>query len=125
MLDSKWIREHIDDVRTFLSDRRYDFPLDSLISLESRRREILNEVEEFKAKRNEGSREVAQLKKNGLDAAPLMEEMRLLGERVKQMDDELAATESQFEELLLGIPNRPHTSVPVGPDETANVEVQR
>ena len=51
MLDSKWIREHIDDVRAFLSDRRYDFPLDSLISLESRRREILNEVEELKAKR--------------------------------------------------------------------------
>ena len=125
MLDSKWIREHIDDVRTFLSDRRYDFPLDSLISLESRRREILNEVEELKAKRNEGSRAVAQLKKSGSDADSLMEEMRLLGERVKQMDDELAATESQFEELLLGIPNRPHTSVPVGPDETANVEVRR
>ena len=66
MLDSKWIREHIDDVRTFLSDRRYDFPLDSLISLESRRREILNEVEELKAKRNEGSRAVANLKNQGL-----------------------------------------------------------
>lgn len=125
MLDPKWIREHTDEVRAFLADRRHSFPLEALISLESTRREILNEVEALKAKRNEGAREVAKLKKAGEDATSLTEEMRLLGERVRQMDEELAETEGKYEQLLLEMPNRPHAECPVGSDETGNVEVRR
>ena len=125
MLDTKWIRENIDEVRLFLNNRGHAFPLDKLVDLEKKRRDVLNEVEDLKAQRNEGARVVGSMKKSGEDATDLMEKMRLLGEQVKVLDSNLSEIENEFQSMLLELPNRPHSSCPIGVDEQANVEVHR
>ena len=125
MLDAKWIRESPEEVRTLLERRRHSFDLDSLLELEAKRREILGRVEALKAKRNEGSKAVADIKKQGGDATSIMDAMRVIGDQVKELDAELSAVESDFEERLLHMPNKLHESVPVGTDESDNIEVKR
>lgn len=125
MLDPKLIRENPDSVRVMLANRHASWPIDEALSLDARRRELLNEVEALKAARNEGSKKVATLKKEDPEKNSLMEEMRKAGARVKALDSELAAVEGRFEELLLQLPNMPHSSVPIGTDENDNPEVRR
>ena len=124
MLDIKWVRERPDEVREMLAQRRSAFPLDTLLEVDRRRRDLLGEGEELKARRNEGSRRMRKKKKKGENADALMEEMRLLGERVGAIDEEGASLDRQMEELLSQIPNRPHVSVPRGADEESNVVVR-
>lgn len=124
MLDIKWVRERPNEVREMLAQRRSAFPLDTLLEVDRRRRDLLGEGEELKARRNEGSRRVGEAKKKGENADALMEEMRLLGERVGDIDEEGASLDRQMEELLSQIPNRPHVSVPRGADEEDNVVVR-
>ncbi len=124
MLDMKWIREHPDEVREMLERRRNNFPLDSLLEADSRRRDLLADVEALKAQRNEGSRRVGEARKKGEDAEGLMEDMRLLGDRVASIDEKISALDLQMEEWLSQIPNRPHASVPVGAGEEDNVVVR-
>ena len=124
MLDIKWVRERPNEVREMLAQRRSAFPLDTLLEVDRRRRDLLGEGEELKARRNEGSRRVGEAKKKGENADALMEEMRLLGERVGAIDEEGASLDRQMEELLSQIPNRPHVSVPRGADEESNVVVR-
>ena len=125
MLDPKLIRENPDSVREMLANRHTSWPIDEALSLDGRRRELLNEVEALKAARNEGSKKVATLKKEDPEKNSLMEEMRKAGTRVKALDSELAAVEGRFEELLLQLPNMPHSSVPIGTDENDNPEIRR
>ena len=125
MLDPRLIRENPDAIREMLANRHASWPLEEALELEGRRRELLNEVEALKAMRNEGSRKVAALKKDDPGKAPLMEELRNAGARVKALDSELAEVETRFESLLLQLPNMPHGSVPVGADENDNPEVRR
>lgn len=124
MLDMKWIREHPDEVREMLERRRNNFPLGSLLEADSRRRDLLADVEALKAQRNEGSRRVGEARKKGEDAEGLMEDMRLLGDRVASIDEKISALDLQMEEWLSQIPNRPHASVPVGAGEEDNVVVR-
>lgn len=125
MLDSKWIREYPDELRDLLRRRRHSFDIEGLLGLESDRRAALAEAEDLKALRNEGSRKVGELKKSGQDASALMEEMRLIGERVKELDRNLSAIEEDFNGRLLLLPNKLHESVPTGVDENDNAEVRR
>ena len=124
MLDMKWIREHPDEVREMLERRRNNFPLGSLLEADSRRRDLLADVEALKAQRNEGSRRVGEARKKGEYAEGLMEDMRLLGDRVASIDEKISALDLQMEEWLSQIPNRPHASVPVGAGEEDNVVVR-
>lgn len=125
MLDPRWVREHIDETREMLKNRNNEFPLDDFIELESRRRELLVQAEELKEKRNRGSKKVGAMRKAGEDTEALMEEMREIGEKVKEYDEEINKIESDLADLALTIPNKPHPSVPVGKDENDNVEVRR
>ncbi|MDR3280613.1 MAG: serine--tRNA ligase [Synergistaceae bacterium] len=125
MLDPKWIRENPDEVRELLKKRKHDFDLDGLLSLEAERREVLVKVEDLKSTRNEGSRKVGEIKRQGGDASSLMEEMRLAGERIKELDDHLADIEEQVKKRLLMMPNKLNESVPVGMDENDNIEVKK
>lgn len=124
MLDPKLIRENPDSIREMLANRHTSWPIDEAQSLDSRRRKLLNEVEALKATRNEGSKKVATLKKDDPEKNSLMEEMRKAGVRVKALDSELASVEGRFEELLLQLPNMPHSSVPIGVDENDNPEIR-
>lgn len=124
MLDIKWIREHPEEMREILSRRRNDFPLDELLTADSRRRDFLVEAERLKARRNEGSLLVGEARKRGENADALMEEMRILGDRIAEADQEVGALDLRLEELLSQIPNRPHVSVPVGAGEEDNPVVR-
>jgi len=112
MLDPKWIRENPGEVRELLKKRRHDFDLDGLLELDAKRRDILTRTEELKSVRNEGSRKVGDIKKQGGDASALMEEMRAAGERIKEMDAELAEIDRKF-------PNPPDDDAEQTPRERA------
>ncbi len=121
MLDLKFIREHPDEVREALDKLNETAPLDDILSLDEQRRELLAEVEALKHRRNVVSKEIGQMKEK--DEA-LIEEMREVGARIKDLDSELARVEEELHQLLLLVPNMPDPSVPVGRDESENVLVR-
>ena len=114
MLEIKWIRNNLDEVKTFLKNRYNDFDVDRIVALDEEKRKLLAETENLKAQRNEGSRKVAEAKATGKDATDLMEELRELGQRVKDIDAAVGKLDEELQALLLQVPNRPHDSVPVG-----------
>ncbi len=125
MLDTKWVREHYDELAEMLASRNNAFPLDRYRELDEERRRVLLEVEKLKERRNAGSKEVGIKKKAGEDTEALQNEIRELGEEIKKFDDKANEIESELDELALRIPNRPHASVPKGKDENDNIEMRR
>lgn len=125
MLDVKFVRENMDVVEQALKNRGSAISLESFSKLDVDRRELLAKVEVLKAKRNSVSQEVARMKKAGENADSIIEEMRLVGDEIAKLDNELREVEANLEGLLLEIPNVPHTSVAVGKDEEDNVEVRK
>jgi seryl-tRNA synthetase len=125
MLDIKWIRDNVDEVKTYLKARNHDFSLQDLLDLDDKRRSMIAETESLKAERNEGSKRVAISKKSGEDVSPIKEHMKEIGQKIKDLDGEISDVESELNDMLLTIPNRPHESVPVGADENDNVEIRK
>ncbi|MCR4426556.1 MAG: serine--tRNA ligase [Firmicutes bacterium] len=126
MLDLKFVRANPDIVRESLIKRGEDTSiLDDLLARDERRRAILVEVESLKRHRNEVSEQIARMKKDGQDASDIIAEMKGVSEQVRALDEELTQVDAEIADMLLGIPNIPHESVPVGRDETENVEVRR
>ncbi|MCA9729222.1 MAG: serine--tRNA ligase [Candidatus Eisenbacteria bacterium] len=123
MLDLKLIRNEADRVRAGLTAKG-GADLDSILDLDRRMREILQDVEVQKAERNKSSEEIARRKKTGEDAGELLDRMKDLSERIKSKDAELKEVERDLGERMRWIPNLPHGSVPVG-DASANREVRR
>jgi seryl-tRNA synthetase len=126
MLDVKILRNDYNRVENALKARGKsldliaDFP-----KLDEKRRELLQESEQLKNRRNVVSAEVAKLKKAKENADDRIAEMRQVGDRIKELDDEVRELEAQIEQLTLSIPNIPSDSVPVGASEEDNVEVRR
>ncbi|MFI2859208.1 serine--tRNA ligase [Paenibacillus sp. JSM ZJ436] len=126
MLDVKILRSEFGRVEEALKNRGKsldliaDFP-----KLDTRRRELLQESETLKNRRNTVSAEVARLKKNRENADDLILEMREVSDRIKSLDEEVRLVEADIAELTLAIPNIPHESVPVGSSEEENVELRR
>ena len=125
MLDTKWVREHYEEVAEMLASRNNAFPLDRYKKLDEERRGVLLKVEKLKERRNAGSKEVGAKKKAGENNDALQNEIRGLGDEIKKLDDRTAEIQSELDELALSIPNRPHPSVPKGKDEYDNVEMRR
>ena len=125
MLDTKWVREHYEEVAEMLASRNNAFPLDRYKELDEERRGVLLKVEKLKERRNAGSKEVGAMKKAGENTDALQNEIRGLGDEIKKLDDRAAEIQSELDELALSIPNRPHPSVPKGKDEYDNVEMRR
>ncbi len=125
MLDIKYLRANLEEVKSRLQHRGEDLSeLDHFEELDVKRRNLLAEVEQLKSKRNEVSQQVAALKREKQDADQLIAEMREVGDRIKVLDDELKIVETSLEQILLGIPNLPHESVPVGDTEDENVPIR-
>ncbi len=124
MLDLKFIRENPEKVRAGLAAKNDRRGIDEILRLDERRRELIKEADVLKAKRNSVSVEVARLKKEGKDASAIIAEMKLVSDRIAELDRERREVEGKVDELLRWIPNLPHFSVPVAPDETGNVEVR-
>jgi seryl-tRNA synthetase len=125
MLDLKWVRDNLDTVQTALENRNSKIDLARFRELDSTRRELIVEVEQLKSHRNVVSGEIAKLKKAGENADDKVAAMRELGDTIKDIDVRLADIEEELGRLMLDIPNIPNESVPVGPDETANVEIRK
>lgn len=127
MLDAKYVRENLDAVRAAMADRGEEWDFATFVHLDAERRDLIGEVESRQARRNEASKQIGALMKDGKrdEAEALKEEVRLINEQIAAEDAHLAQVEAELEHLLLTIPNMPHESVPVGADETDNVEVRR
>jgi len=115
ILDLKLIRENPQEVERRLRTRDDKIRLDGLLRLDEERRALIREVEELKAKRNEGSKEIGKLLSAGQveKAERLKEEMGQLSERIKELDNKRKETEQELKEMLIRLPNLPHESVPV------------
>ncbi|MBO6179589.1 MAG: serine--tRNA ligase [Selenomonadaceae bacterium] len=125
MLDIKFVREHLDDVKTMLKNRNNTLDISDFTRFDEERRRLLNEAEELKAKRNAVSKEVSVLKKEGKDATKIIEEMRKVGDSIAELDAKVKDVEVKLRNLLLHIPNMPKSDVPIGKDENDNPEVRR
>lgn len=123
MLSLKLIRENTDEVREGLRKLNATAPIDEIIAADDERRRLLQEAEALKAERNTVSKQIGQMKDRA-QADELKEHMRAVGERIKALDGDLAAVEARLNDLMLHVPQLPHESVPVGPDETHNVVVR-
>jgi seryl-tRNA synthetase len=125
MFDIRLIREETDRVRRGLAGRNAAVDLDRILDLDRERRALLSDTDAMKNRRNEASPQIGRMKKEGLDTSQLQAEIRRLGEQIKANDEKIRAIEETLQSLLLLVPNLPHESVPVGADETANVEIRR
>lgn len=125
MLDLKFVVENAEAVKAALKNRSGEYDVDIVLSLNDKRKAILKEVEVLKAERNRASAEVAQLKRNKQDAGEIIAKMKEVGDRIKELDEQLAPTEADLKMALLSIPNIPDASVPVGKDDSDNVELRR
>ena len=124
MHDLKEIRDNPEKFRTALKRRGEDVTvIDTIIDLDEERRKIIAEVEVLKSQRNSESQKVGELKKKGEDASAIIAAMKELGDRIKELDDEQRVIEEKIQDVLLGIPNVPHPSIPDGKDDTENVTV--
>ena len=115
MLDLKFIRENTDLLQEAITSRQDSVPLDKILELDSKRRQKLNELENLRHNRKETARERQD---TSADKA------RALRTRIKDIEEEVRNLENQLEELLLQVPNIPHSSVPVGKDENDNPVVR-
>jgi seryl-tRNA synthetase len=128
MLDIKIIRDDPERVKKVILDRGMSSEVadvDGVLEQDTRRRELLVEVEDLKRRRNQASDRIATLKKEGGDPGSIVGEMKGISERIKEMDGEVREVEARIRTLMLDIPNIPEESVPVGPDEASNIEVRR
>ena len=125
MLDAKYIREHIDEVRERLSRRGQNLSLDQFILIDSERRKAIQEWEKLRALQKKVSDEVSKRKREGTDASELISEMKKVSQEVKDLDRVVEEKERALQEFLLVIPNLPHPSVPKGTDSSENEEVRR
>jgi seryl-tRNA synthetase len=125
MLDARYVADHFDEVRAQLARRGAEFAdaIDGVVSLVATRRELTRKTELLQAERNSASDAMAKLAKSGdkEGMAARRDELKALSESVKGLEADLAAAEAQIEDVLLGIPNVPHDSVPDGQTEDKNV----
>lgn len=126
MLDIKIIRQNTDEIKERLATRGVKAEkIDALLEKDKRRRELLVETEGLKQKRNEVSAEIANAKRNKQDATDAIKEMREVGAKIKSLDEELEEVEATVKDMASRLPNLPNPTIPVGPDESANVELRK
>jgi seryl-tRNA synthetase len=128
MLDLNYVRENIDRVREALLVRRGDTKvLDDFAEADAERRRVIAESDQLNAQRNASSREIGSLMKEGKkeEAEARRAEVGTLKDRIAELDQLRTQTEARMHDLLSTLPNIPHESVPVGADESDNVEIRR
>src|SRR5258707_528463 len=126
MLDLNYVRENLEKVRAGLQTRGVaPEALDSFVAADAERRRIIAESDQLNATRNTASREIGALMKDGKrdEADSRRKEVNELKERIAQLDQSRDEAETRMRDLLTTLPNLPHESVPVGSDESGNVEV--
>lgn len=127
MLDARYVRDHAESVREALANRHSSWDLEGFLALDGERRHLIADVEALQARRNEASKAIGALMREGRreEAEASKEEVRGINDRIAALEAHLDAADRETRLLLQTVPNIPDASVPVGPDESANVEVKR
>jgi len=125
MLETRYIREHLDEVQERLALRGQNINLDPFVLIDGERRKAIQEWERLRALQKKVSDEVSKRKREGQDASELISEMKKVSEKMKELDGIAEGKEKALQEFLLTVPNLPHASVPKGSDSSENVEVRR
>src|SRR5699024_1740869 len=125
MLDPKRLRNEPEAVANALARRGFEFDVAAYGALESRRKQLQAQVESLQAERNSSAKAIGKAKAAGDDIAPLKQAVAGLGEQLTQAKQALEDVRVDLQEVQHGLPNIAHVSVPVGADETENVEIRR
>ncbi len=125
MLDLKFIRANLPDVREMLKKRGYDLDISLFESMDMERRERLASLESLRHKRNQVSEEIASMKKRGEDASKVISEMKKVSSEIKEQEAGISGIQTKMDQLLMVIPNMPHESVPPGRDEKDNPVIRK
>ncbi|HJV49949.1 MAG TPA: serine--tRNA ligase [Noviherbaspirillum sp.] len=125
MIDIQLLRKDIDSVAARLATRKFQLDVAAFNALEAERKQIQTRTEELQSKRNALSKQIGMLKGKGEDTSTVMAEVAGIGDELKASAERLDVVQAKMSEFMLTIPNLPNESVPVGQDESANVEVRK
>jgi seryl-tRNA synthetase len=125
MHDLAQFRSNFDLIAARLATRSNPPNLEQFRELDLRRRSAITRAEQLKARLNEQSAEIGKLRKEGAETGEQQEQVRLMKVQIGVLDEEVKTAEAEFKELLAGVPNVPHESVPVGQDAAGNLEIRR
>src|SRR5579862_2951687 len=125
MHDLSYFRANLDSIAQRLATRGYQLDLEQFRALDAERRAALTQAEQLKAQKNAKSTEVGKLRQQRQDTEALQQEVRQIGDQIAGLDEKAKAVDESFRELMAGVPNVPHESVPVGKSADDNVEVRR
>jgi len=125
MIDIQLLRKDIDNVAARLATRKFQLDVAGFNALEAERKAIQTRTEELQSKRNSLSKQIGMLKGKGEDTSAVMAEVGGLGDELKANETALTVVQSKLAAFMESVPNLPHASVPVGTDETGNVEVRK
>src|SRR5579871_5810174 len=114
MHDLGYFRANFDTLAQRLATRSNPPNLDRFRELDKRRRAAITETEQLQARANEASSQIGKLKREGADTSEAQEQVRVLKVEIAALEQQKKAAEAEFEQLLIGVPNVPHESVPVG-----------
>ena len=124
MLDPKIIRDEPDRIRQMLKDRVVEFDFDKMLELNKTRRDMMQQSDELKQKRNQMSLKIGSEKKAGKDASGLLQEMGDISKKLDDLENSRKSVEEDFHKLSFSIPNLIHESVPRGADESFNKQMR-
>ena len=125
MLDIKLIRENPEKINELLKRRNPDLSVDEVIEIDVERRKIQARADELRAKRKAESQKIGELKKKGENTDAIQEDVRKIGDDIKQLEDEQSVLDERQRDLLLHIPNIPDETTPIGTSEDDNQEVYK
>lgn len=124
MIDIRWIREDPERVKAEIAKLHAEAPIDEIVALDETRRDVLQELEALRHRRNVTSKRIGEMDDQA-SREPLIEEMRGVNEEIGALEERLRETEARLETAMLQVPNLPHESVPEGADESENVVVRQ
>jgi len=125
MLDPKLIKENPQIIQDMLKARSVEFDLEGLIESDQKRREFIIKTDELRKKKNQVALEISQKKKKGEDTSSILEEMKNVSVDLSRLESEQENIEESYSKLALTIPNLIHKSVPIGTDESSNIEIRK
>ena len=125
MLDIKLIRENPDKINELLKRRNPELSIDEVLVIDEERRKIQTKADELRAKRKSESQKIGQMKKNGENTDEIQEDVRVLGDEIKDLEEKQTELDAKQRDILLHIPNIPDETTPIGASDADNVEVYK
>lgn len=125
MLDIKLIRENPDKINELLKRRNPALSIDEVLVIDEERRKIQTKADELRAKRKAESQKIGQMKKNGENTDEIQEDVRILGDEIKDLEGKQTELDEKQRDILLHIPNIPDETTPIGASDADNVEVYK